>query len=167
MATELYDLTVPVFVRGFNAMAAFLDKGQAHADANGIAHEALLTSRLYADMMSLTEQVQRTSDTAKFAISRLAGIEPPQMEDTETSFADLQDRIVRTIAFIESVPRENIDGQESREVELKTSSGTYPFTGRAYLLVFSLPNFFFHVTTAYAILRHNGVPLAKLDYLGS
>lgn len=166
MATELYDLTVPVFLRGFKAMAAFLEKARAHADARGIAHEELLTARLYEDMAPLTAQIQRASDAAKFAAARLAGIEPPAMPDTEASFDELQARIAATMAFLESVPREAVDGREEADVELKTPSRSFHFKGRGYLLGFALPNFYFHVTTAYGILRHKGVPLGKMDYLG-
>lgn len=166
MATELYDLTVPVFLRGFKAMAAFLEKARAHADARGIAHEELLTARLYEDMAPLTAQIQRASDAAKFAAARLAGIEPPAMPDTEASFDELQARIAATMAFLESVPREAVDGREEADVELKTPSRSFHFKGRGYLLGFALPNLYFHVTTAYGILRHKGVPLGKMDYLG-
>lgn len=166
MATELYDLTVPVLLRGFKAMAAFLEKARAHADEHGIAHDELLTARLYDDMAPLTGQIQRASDTAKFAASRLSGIQPPAMPDTEASFDDLQARIAATVAFLESVPRERIDGREDADVELKTPSFSVHFKGRGYLLGFALPNFYFHVTTAYGILRHRGVPLGKMDYIG-
>lgn len=166
MATDLYDLTVPVFLRGFKAMAAFLEKARAHADANGIAHDELLTARLYEDMAPLTSQIQRASDAAKFAGARLAGIDAPAMPDTEASFDELQARIAATVAFLNSVPRDAIDGQEDRDVELKTPSRSFQFKGRGYLLGFALPNFYFHVATAYGILRHKGVPLGKMDYLG-
>lgn len=166
MATELYDLTVPTFLRGFKAMAAFLEKARAHADEHGIAHEELLTARLYEDMAPLTSQVQRASDAAKFAAARLAGIEPPAMPDTEASFDELLARIAATVAFLESIAREAVDGREEADVELKTPSRSFHFKGRGYLLGFALPNFYFHVTTAYGILRHKGVPLGKMDYLG-
>jgi uncharacterized protein len=166
MATELYDLTVPTFLRGFKAMAAFLEKARAHADEHGIAHEELLTARLYEDMAPLTSQIQRASDAAKFAAARLAGIEAPAMPDTEASFDEIQARIAATVAFLESIAREAVDGREEADVELKTPSRSFHFKGRGYLLGFALPNFYFHVTTAYGILRHKGVPLGKMDYLG-
>lgn len=166
MATELYDLSVPAFLRGFKAMAALLEKGRAHADEHGIAPDELLTARLYEDMAPLTSQVQRASDAAKFAAARLAGIEAPAMPDTEASFDELQARIAATVAFLESIPRVAIDGREDADVELKTPSRSFAFKGRGYLLGFALPNFYFHLTTAYAILRHKGVPLGKMDYLG-
>jgi len=166
MATELYDLTVPVFLRGFKAMAAFLDKGRAWADENGIPHDALLTARLHDDMAPLTTQVQRVSDAAKFAIARLGQVEAPSMPDTETTFDDLQARIAATVAFLNSVPREMIDGREDADVEVKTPSRSFHFKGLPYLTGFVLPNFYFHMTAAYAILRHKGVPVGKMDYLG-
>jgi len=166
MATELYDLTVPVYLRAFAAMSAFLKKGRAYADENGIAHEELLTARLYEDMATLAGQVQRASDGAKFAIARLAGIEAPSMPDTEASFDELQARIAATVAFLISVPREAIDGREDADIELKTPRGSFPFKGLGYVLGFATPNIYFHVTTAYDILRHKGVPVGKMDYLG-
>ena len=166
MATELYDLSVPAFLRGFRALAAVLEKAQAHADAQGIAHEQLLTARLYEDMAPLTGQVQRASDAAKFAAARLGGVEAPSMPDTEASFAELQERIARTAAFLQSVPVQAINGREDADVELKTPKRSFQFKGLGYLQTFALPNFYFHVTTAYAILRHKGVPLGKMDYLG-
>ena len=147
-------------------MAAFLEKARAHAEEHGIAHEELLTARLYEDMAPLTSQVQRASDAAKFAAARLAGIEAPAMPDTEASFDELQARIAATVAFLESIAREAVDGREEADVELKTPSRSFHFKGRGYLLGFALPNFYFHVTTAYGILRHKGVPLGKMDYLG-
>src|SRR4051812_33405284 len=156
MATELYDLTVPVFLRGFKAMAAFLEKARAHADEHGLAQDELLTARLYEDMAALTSQVQRASDAAKFAVSRLAGIEPPAMPDTEASFDELQARIAATVAFLEGISRDQINGREDADIELKTPTATFPFKGLGYVLGFALPNFYFHVTTAYDILRHKG-----------
>lgn len=166
MATELYDLTVPVFLRGFKAMAAFLDKAHAWADENGVPHEALLTARLQEDMAPLTAQVQRTSDAAKFAIARIGQVEAPAMPDTEASFDELQARIAATVEFLKSIPREAIDGREDAAIEVKTPSRSFHFKGLPYLTGFVLPNFYFHMTAAYAILRHKGAPLGKMDYLG-
>lgn len=166
MATELYELTVPAFVRGFKAMSAFLDKARAWADEQGVAHETLLNARLYEDMATLIGQVQRTSDTAKFAVARIGGIDPPAMPDTEASFDELQQRIAATVAFLESVPRAAIDGCENADIEVKTPSRSFHFKGLPYVTGFVLPNFYFHLTTAYAILRHKGVPVGKMDYLG-
>jgi len=166
MATELYDLTVPVYLRAFAAMSAFLEKGRAYADEKGIPHEELLTARLYEDMATLAGQVQRASDGAKFALARLAGIEAPSMPDTEASFDELQARIAATVAFLNSVPREAIDGREDADIEVKTPRTSFAFKGLGYVLGFATPNIYFHVTTAYDILRHKGVPVGKMDYLG-
>lgn len=166
MATELYDITVPAFLRGFTAMAAFLEKGRAWADEQGMPQAELLEARIYEDMAPLTSQIQRVSDGAKLAVARLAGVEGPSMPDTETSFDELQARIAATVDFIKSVPREKIDGREDAEVVLKLPSAELKFTGRSYVTGFALPNFYFHVTTAYAILRMKGVPVGKRDYLG-
>ena len=167
MATELYDLTVPAFLRGFAAMSAFLTKGEQWAKGNGIDPADLLTAKLYDDMAPLTAQIQRASDTAKNAMVRLGGVDSVAMLDDESTFADLQARIAKTVAFLESVPRSAIDGQEARPVQLVTPGRTVDFTGQGYALAFALPNFYFHVTTAYAILRLKGVPVGKLDYLGN
>lgn len=166
MATELYDLTVPVFVRGLRALSGLLDKGAAFAKAEGIDPATLTGAQLIADMKPLTAQVQFACDTAKGAVTRLGDLEPVAMADTEQSFADLQDRIARTIALLEAVPREKIDGREDAAVVLKVPGAEIPFTGRSHVLTFSLPNFYFHITTAYALLRQAGVPVGKMDYLG-
>lgn len=166
MATELYDISVPAFLRGFAAMAAFLEKGRAWADENGVPHADLLEARIYEDMAPLTSQIQRVSDGAKLATARLAGVEGPAMPDTEASFDELQARIAATVDFIKSVPREKIDGREDAEIVLKLPNTELKFTGRSYVIGFALPNFYFHVTTAYAILRMKGVPVGKRDYLG-
>ncbi|WP_137863443.1 MULTISPECIES: DUF1993 domain-containing protein [unclassified Sphingomonas] len=166
MATELYDLTVPVFLRGFRAMAAFLEKSRAWADENGIPHEELLTARLHEDMAPLIAQIQRVSDSAKFAIARLGQVEAPAMADTEASFDDLQARIAATMDFLKSIPRDVIDGREEADVEVKTPSRSFHFKGLPYVTGFVMPNFYFHMTAAYAILRHKGAPVGKMDYLG-
>ena len=166
MATDLYDLTVPAFIRGLRNLSAILDKAAAYAQEKGIDPLTLTSARLIEDMAPLTAQVQFASDSAKGAIIRIGQLDPLPMPDTEQSFAELQQRIAKTIAFLESVPRERIDGQEDAQVLLKTPRGDFPFTGRNHALGFALPNFYFHVTTAYALLRQAGVPLGKLDYLG-
>lgn len=166
MATELYDLTVPSFLRGLRVLSTLLDKGAAFAAEQGIDPATLTGARLIEDMRPLTAQVQLATDSAKGAVIRIGELEPFPLPDTEETFADLQDRIARTIAFLESVPRDRIDGREEATVILKTPRGEFPFTGRSHVLTFSLPNFYFHLTTAYALLRQAGVPLGKLDYLG-
>lgn len=167
MATAFYDLTVPVLLRALRNLSAILEKGRVHADAQGLAPETLLQARLFEDMAPLTAQVQRVSDAAKGALVRIGQVANVAMDDTETSFEQLQARIAATIAFVEAVPREAVDGREDAEIILQIpNAGSLTFTGRDYVLGFVLPNVFFHVTTAYAILRHNGVPLGKRDYLG-
>lgn len=166
MATELYDLTVPVFTRGLRSLAAVLEKGAAFAAEKGIDPATLTQSRLIEDMAPLTAQVQRASDSAKFAVIRISGRENVPFPDEEQSFADLQERVAKTIALLESISRDEIDGREDTDVVLKTPSAEIPFTGRSYVLAFALPNFYFHVTIAYALLRQAGVQIGKLDYLG-
>lgn len=166
VATDLYDLTVPVFLRGLRNLSAILHKGAAYAAEKGIDPLTLTQARLIADMAPLTAQIQYASDTAKGAMIRIGGLDPVPMADTEQSFADLQERIEKTIAFLESVPRERIDGRDDAVVTLKTPRGDFTFTSRSHVLGFAMPNFYFHVTTAYALLRQAGVPLGKMDYLG-
>ena len=166
MATELYDLTVPAFLRGLRVLSTLLDKGAAFAAEQGIDPATLTDARLIEDMRPLTAQVQLATDSAKGAVIRIGELESFPLPDTEETFADLQDRIARTIAFLESVPRDRIDGREEATVTLKTSRGEFASTGSSHVLTFSLPNFYFHLTTAYALLRQAGVPLGKLDYLG-
>lgn len=161
MTISLYDATVPVFVRGFRVLADLLAKAEAQADAS-----VLIDARLAPDMLSLAGQIQRASDTAKFAIARVGEVQPPSFEDNETTFADLRRRIDATVAWIESVDRAAIEAGESRTITRKFKEAEYNFSAQDYLLQFGLPNFFFHVTTSYDILRHNGVAIGKLDYLG-
>lgn len=166
VATDLYDLTVPVFIRGLRNLSVILEKGAAYAEEKGIDPLTLTQARLTQDMAPLAAQVQYASDSAKGAVIRIGGLDPVPMPDTEQSFADLQERIGKTVAFLESVPRDRIDGREDAQVVLRTPRGDFSFTGRSHVLGFSMPNFHFHVTMAYALLRQAGVPLGKLDYLG-
>ena len=165
MATELYDLTVPVFTRALKALSGLLDKAVVHAGEAGA--EALLSNRLIEDMHPLSKQIQIACDSAKLCVARLSGVEAPVNEDTETTIAELKARIASTLDFLASVPREAIDGQEDREVVLKFPGGEWPFRGVAYVTGFALPNFFFHLTTAYGLLRQAGVPLGKRDFMGA
>lgn len=161
MSFSIYDASAPVFVNALTNMRTWLDK----AAATGSEAE-LLAAQLAPDMRPLPAQFQMASDTAKNAIARLSGIEAPSMPDTEASFAEMKDRCDRTIAFITSIGPEILAASAGREVNLKFPNGMgYHFTGSAYLTGFALPNFFFHVTTAYAILRAAGVPLGKPDFL--
>ncbi|GGA78136.1 hypothetical protein GCM10011491_01650 [Brucella endophytica] len=166
MPLSLYDISVPVFLRAFANLSEILEKGRAFADEKGIPHAELLEARLFPDMAPLTAQIQRASDTAKFAAVRVGQVPNVPMEDNEASFDDLQARINATVALLKEVPPHSMDGREEAEVELRSGETTRTFTARDYVLGFAIPNFFFHVTTAYAILRHKGVPIGKMDYLG-
>jgi hypothetical protein len=166
MSLSLYDVSVPVFIRTFGNLSAFLEKGRDFADEKGMPHAELLEARLFPDMAPFTAQIQRASDAAKFTAARVGQLEPVAMPDTETSFDELQARIATTVAFLKSVPANSMDGRDAAEIVLKTQNHTMTFPARDYVLSFALPNFFFHVTTAYALLRHKGVPLGKLDFLG-
>jgi hypothetical protein len=163
---SMYTQSIPVLQRALGNLAQILRKAQAHAEAHQIDPQVLLQSRLYPDMFALTRQVQIATDTAKGCAARLAGEEPPSFADTESSFDELQARIARTLDYLGGFRPEQIEGTEQREVTLKLRSGPMHFSGLGYLNGFVLPNVYFHVTTAYAILRHNGVEIGKADYLG-
>jgi hypothetical protein len=166
MSLSMYQASVPVFIRMLSNLSAILDKAAAHAEAKKIAPSVFTTARLAPDMLPLTFQVQTATDSVKGCAARLAGIEAPSFPDTETSFPELKERLAKTIAFLQSVKAEQIDGSEERSITLKLGSREFQFLGQPYLLTFVLPNFFFHVTTAYAILRHHGVEIGKQDFLG-
>jgi hypothetical protein len=166
MSLSLYQASVPVFSRMLGNLATILTKAEADATARGIDPSVFLTARLAPDMLTLTKQVQIASDGAKGAVARLAGVEPPSFPDDETTFPELQARITKTVAFIGSVDAAAIDAGAAREIVLKMRGTEVKFVGLPFLLHFALPNFYFHVTTAYDILRHNGVVLGKRDYLG-
>ncbi len=167
MSISLYDTTVPVFLRGLANLAAVLEKGRAFGTGEGIPEAELLDARLAPDMVSLAGQVQRASDTAKFAAVRIGGVANERFADDEASFADLQARIARTRAFLESVPRAAIDGKEDATISVNIGRTPVTIATQDYALSFALPNFFFHVTTAYDLLRSRGVPLGKMDYIGA
>jgi hypothetical protein len=167
MQISMYSASVPVLARALRNLAAVLRKGEAHAAARNIDPSVLLGYRLAPDMFPLTRQVQIASDTAKGCVSRLAGVEIPSYPDDETTFAQLQARIERTIAYVEGFQPAQIDGSEEKPVTLKMRSGDVNFNGLQYLLGFVLPNVFFHSTAAYAILRHCGVEVGKKDFLGA
>jgi hypothetical protein len=162
----MYQASAPRFANMLRNLSALLDKADAHCAARKIDPAALTGYRLYPDMFPLTRQVQIACDTAKGALARLAGVEVPKHEDSEQSFAELKSRIAKTLDFVESVPAAKIDGSEERELVLTMRSGERRFKGMQYLLGHAYPNFYFHVTTAYNILRHNGVELGKQDYIG-
>ena len=162
MPLSMYQASIPLLVRGFNNLSAVLKKGEAHPDA-----AALVEARLAPDMFTLAGQVQRASDTAKGCAARLAGIDNPSFADTETTFAQLQERIAKTVDFLQGVKPEQIDGTEDKPISFKAGPYMLNFTGASYLATFVVPNFFFHATTAYDILRHKGVAVGKMDYLGA
>jgi hypothetical protein len=166
MALSLYDISIPVFIRGLGQLSHLLDKGLAHAQATGIDPATLVDARLAPDMLTLAGQIQRASDASKLGAARLAAITAPSFPDTEKTWEELGARIAKTIDFLKSVDRARIDGFEDRTVTMKVGEHELEFTGQRYLLQFALPNFFFHVTTAYDVLRHSGVPIGKRDYLG-
>jgi hypothetical protein len=162
----MYQASVPVYLQYLNSISAVLDKGAAFAEAKKIDPAVLLQTRLYPDMHPLVKQVQIFTDQATRGVSRLAGVEPPPFPDTEANFADLKARIAKAIAHVQSFTPEQIDGSEGRDIVMKTPRGDLTFKGLQYLLGFSLPNFFFHATTTYAILRHVGVEVGKMDFMG-
>ena len=166
MAITLYDVTMPVLIRGLDRLAAVLDRGRAFAEEAGLDPAELLAARLAPDMLPLTGQVQRASDTAKFAAVRIGEVPNQPFADDEQSFGDLADRIARTRAFLEAVPRSAIDAREAATISATIGRAPVTIGASDYALTFVLPNFFFHVTTAYDVLRANGVPVGKMDYIG-
>jgi hypothetical protein len=162
----IYEATITPLKRALKNLSNILKKGEAYADANQIEHGVLLNSRLFPDMYTLIRQVQIATDMSKGAAARLANLEVPKFEDSETSFAELQIRIAKTLAFIETVTPMQLEGAENREITITISKVDLKFTGQDYLLYWVNPNVNFHVTTAYNILRHNGTPLGKADFLG-
>ena len=167
MSISMYQASVPVFIRALRNMRAVLQKGEAFANERGFASEVLLQTRLIADMLPLSRQIQIATDMAKNGACRLAGIEPPKFEDDEATFAQMYDRIDRAIAVIEGIDAGSIDGSESRPVTLQMRTGEMKFLGQDYLLDFVIPNLFFHATTSYAILREAGVQVGKADFIGA
>lgn len=167
MSISIYDFSIPVLIRGLTNVLAVLDKAAAHATAKKFDSAVLTQARLFPDMYPLVRQVQIACDTAKGAGARLAGIDPPKHEDTETTFADLTARIAKTVDFLKTVTAAQLKDAETRNVELKFPSGSWKFTGLAYLTDFVLPNFYFHEAMVYALLRKNGVEIGKGDFLGA
>jgi uncharacterized protein len=166
MKTSMYQTSIPTFTRVLNNLVAILEKGAADAEARKIDPTVLLNARLFPDMFPFTRQVQLAADTAIGGTARLAGTEVPVHENSESSFAELVARIQKTIAQLESFKPEQLDGSEDKTITWKTRSSTKNMQGLLYLMNHVLPNLFFHTTTAYNILRHNGVELGKMDYLG-
>ena len=164
MAISIFDATIPVLIRGLGILEEYLDRAAAFAADNKIDPKVLVNARLAPDMLPLAGQIQRASDTSNGAIPRLTALQAPSFADTETTLEELKKRIADTVAFLETVTPENLQGAEQRKVELKNLNSV--LTGDVFVLQFLLPNFFFHVATAHDILRHNGVKLGKRDYLG-
>ncbi|PUA20189.1 DUF1993 family protein [Glaciimonas sp. PCH181] len=168
MTISMYSASVPVFKQILTGLSNVLTIAENHATEKKIDANALLQARLFPDMFALTRQVQIAADFAKSVTSRLAGIEVPAYEDNEQTFAELQARIAKTIAFIDGLTAEQIDGSATLEVVLRPGTPKEKkLTGQAYLLQYGLPQFFFHVTTSYDILRHNGVEIGKRDFMGA
>jgi len=166
MSLTMYQASVPVFRQMLTSLSAILDKAAAYAAEKKIDPNTLLTARLYPNMFTLTRQIQTATDHAKGATARLAGIEVPKFADEEKTFDELKARIAKTLDFIGSVSATKFDGSEERTISLKAGPRELSFKGQTYLLGFALPNFFFHVTTAYDILRHNGLDIGKGDFIG-
>ena len=167
MSISLYAASVPVFQQMLNALSEILVKAEAHATAKKIQPEALLQARLFPDMLPFTRQVQIAVDFAKGASARLAGMDVPKYDDSETSFAELQALLSKVLAFIGTIEPGQIDGNEAIEIVLRPGTDKEKrLNGQAYLLTYALPQFFFHVTTAYDLLRHNGIEIGKRDYMG-
>ena len=166
MTISMYDITIPVWKRFLNNLSGLLSKGAAYADAKKIDHGVLLNARLFPDMFPLTRQVQVACDHAKGGGARLAGIEVPKFADEEASIAELKTRIARTISFLDTITAQQLEGSESRNIVLVVHDVKHEMKGQQYLLERVQPNFYFHVTTAYNILRHNGVEIGKRDFIG-
>ncbi|HRE16264.1 MAG TPA: DUF1993 domain-containing protein [Rhodocyclaceae bacterium] len=166
MPLSLYDASIPVLQHMLGSLSTLLRKAEAHAAHKKIKPEVLINARLFPDMFPLGKQVQIATDQAKGCAARLAGIEVPKYEDTESTFEELQARLSKTMAFLDSVDAGQINGSETRDISLQVQGKTLEFKGDAYLYNWVLPNFYFHVTTAYNILRHNGIEIGKQDFLG-
>jgi hypothetical protein len=166
MSLTMYSASVPVFVRMLDNVGSWLDKAETHAAAKKFDPSVYLAARLAPDMLPFTKQIQIACDAAKFCVARLTGTESPKFEDNETSIAELRERVARTIAYVRSVPAEQIDGTDARDISVPRRDGSMTMKGEDYLRHFVLPNFYFHVTMTYALLRHCGVELGKGDFLG-
>lgn len=166
MSLSMYSSSVPVFVHYLNSLATILQKGADYAADKKIDEKVLTGGRLFPDMFPLTRQVQIACDVAKGCGARLAGLDVPKYEDNEVTFAELQARIERTISFLKSLPEASINGSEQKQIKLQAGQRELEFVGDHFLRNWALPNVYFHITTAYNILRHNGVPVGKMDFLG-
>ena len=166
MAISMYQASIPQLTKMLTNLSNILKKGEEFASAKNLDGKALAEGQLASDMFPLTKQVQIACDQVKNGMARIAGVEPPKFEDDETTLADLQDRIAKTIAFANSLKPAQIDGTEAKEIKFSIKEWNFEFVGEQYLLTWIIPNFYFHVTTAYDILRHKGVEIGKSDYLG-
>ncbi|MGA2188575.1 MAG: DUF1993 domain-containing protein [Steroidobacteraceae bacterium] len=166
MPISIYDISIPVLSRGLTNLAAILDKAAAHAAAKKYDSGVLAQMRLFPDMHPLTRQVQIACDTAKGAAARLAGVDVPKHEDTESTLDELKQRIAKTLDFLKTVNADQVNGADARTIEIKFPSGSLKFTALAYLTDFVLPNFYFHSSMVYALLRQNGIEIGKTDFLG-
>ncbi len=166
MAITMYQASAPVFIKMLGNLRAILEKAAAHAAAKKIDESVFVNARLYPDMLPLSAQVQIASDMARGTMARLSGAEPPAIEDKEKTLAELIARIDTAVAYVRSFKAAQIDGSETRQITRKLRGNTVTFTGLDYLLTFAMPNFYFHATTTYAILRHNGLEIGKGDFLG-
>ena len=167
MSLTMYQASVPMFVKSLGNLSAILKKGEEFAASKKIEPSVLVGARLAPDMFPLVRQVQIACDSAKFAVGRISGIEMPSFDDKETSFGELQARIEKTVAFLKSVPEDKLNGTEAKDVKYNAYGKDHAFTGQSYLFTHSIPTHFFHMVTAYDILRHNGVEIGKADYLGN
>ncbi len=167
MTISMYQASVPRFVNILGNLSNILDKAQAHVDAKKLSDSSLTAFRLFPDMLPMTTQVQIACDTAKGVVARLAGVDIPAFEDNEKTIADLKARVAKTIAFIQTVPADKIDGTEDKDIVVKRGEKETHYKGMQFLLGHAIPNFYFHITTAYSILRHNGVEIGKRDFLGN
>ena len=166
MTISMYQASVPRFVNILGNLFNILDKTQAHIDAKKLSDASLTAFRLFPDMLPMTTQVQVACDTAKGVVARLAGVDIPAFEDNEQTIAELKARVAKTIAFIQTITPAQIDGTEDKDIVTKRGEKETHYKGMQFLLGHAIPNFYFHITTAYAILRHNGVEIGKRDFLG-
>ena len=166
MAISMYQTSIPQFKKMLSNLSIILKKGEEYASAKKIEGTVLTGERLFPDMFPLSKQVQIACDQVKNGMARLAGIEPPKFDDSETTFAELQERVAKTIAFIDGIKPAQVDGTEAKVIKFSIKEWHFEFVGEQYLLTWIIPNFYFHVTTTYNLLRHNGVEIGKADYLG-
>ncbi len=167
MPVSLYKVSAPIFVQYLTALSSVLEKAEAHAKEKKLDEGYFLTSRFYPDMFPLVRQVRQACAHAVNAVGQCAGVEVPKFEDNETSFAQLRARIAKSVEFVKSIKPAQVDGQEDKQITMQFPSGERKFTGQGLVLNFCLPNFYFHCTTAYDLLRHNGVELGKRDFMGT